>query len=311
MSDPVHLEGIGKQFGSHWAVRHLSLRIPDGAMYGIIGPNGSGKTTTLRMILGIISPDEGTLNVFGRKSHPSANTDVAYLPEERGLYRKLTVMRQLVYFARLKGMSRRDAYAAARYWLERLGLEDWGRQKLEALSKGMSQKVQFIATVISRPRLLVLDEPFSGLDPVNMESIRAVIQELRGEGTTVLFSTHNMQTAEAMCDRICMVYRGEKVLDDHIGDIKRRYASHALRLRLGPENRFEPASVAGVKVLMRQGCEWELDVDGDPRQLLREAIDCGAVELFASVEPSLHDIFVRIASPKPEEMEDTFTGGTP
>jgi ABC-2 type transport system ATP-binding protein len=254
------------------------------------------------MILGIIEPDSGQLAVYGRRSHPAANDDVAYLPEERGIYRKLTVMRQLTYFGQLKGMSGRDARAAAREWLERMGLGDWGKLKVESLSKGMSQKVQFIATILSRPRLLVLDEPFTGLDPLNMEVMKEVILELRDQGSTILFSTHNMDTAEMMCDRICMIYQGRKVLDDPLATIKQRYRSPAVQMVLGEGNDFCPSDLPGVTLLRQQGRLWEVMVEGDEQALLRQAVQAGSVQQFNALEPSLHDIFVRIARPKPEEV---------
>jgi ABC-2 type transport system ATP-binding protein len=305
---PVEMEGVSKSFGNHRAVEDLSLVVPEGQLYGIIGPNGSGKTTTLRMILGIIEPDSGQLAVYGRRSHPAANDDVAYLPEERGIYRKLTVMRQLTYFGQLKGMSGRAARAAATDWLDRLGLAGWGKLKVESLSKGMSQKVQFIATILSRPRLLVLDEPFTGLDPVNMEVMKEVILELRDQGSTILFSTHNMDTAELMCDRICMIYQGRKVLDDPLATIKQRYRSPAVRLVLGEGNGFSPADMAGVTVLRQQGRLWEVMVEGDEQALLRHAVQAGSVQQFNALEPSLHDIFVKIARPKPEEIQSMREG---
>lgn len=300
---PVEVVGVSKSFGEHRAVEDFSLLVPEGQLYGIIGPNGSGKTTTLRMILGIIEPDSGQVAVYGRRSHPAANDDVAYLPEERGIYRKLTVMRQLTYFGQLKGMSGRAARAAAGEWLERMGLGDWGKLKVESLSKGMSQKVQFIATIISRPRLLVLDEPFTGLDPVNMEVMKEVILELRDQGATILFSTHNMDTAEMMCDRICMIYQGRKVLDDPLATIKQRYRSPAIRLILGDDNGFCPADMPEVTVLRQEGNLWELMVEGDEQALLRRAVQAGTVQQFNTLEPSLHDIFVRIARPRPEEIQ--------
>lgn len=305
---PVEIDGVSKSFGEHRAVEGLSLAVPEGQLYGIIGPNGSGKTTTLRMILGIIEPDSGNVAVYGRRSHPAANDDVAYLPEERGIYRKLTVMRQLTYFGQLKGMSRRAASEAAAGWLERMGLGEWGKLKVESLSKGMSQKVQFIATIISRPRLLVLDEPFTGLDPVNMEVMKEVILELRDQGATILFSTHNMDTAEMMCDRICMIYQGRKVLDDPLTTIKQRYRSPAVRLVLGEDNAFCPADLAAVTVLRNEGELWEVLVEGDEQALLRQAVAAGSVRQFNALEPSLHDIFVRIARPKAEEIQSMREG---
>ncbi len=311
VSAVVELQDVTKLFGTHRAVDALSLTVPEGSIYGFIGPNGSGKTTTLRMILRIIEPDSGQISVFGRPSHPSANDSIAYLPEERGIYRKLKVGPQLIYFGRLKGMSGKDAEKSARYWLERLELADRWSEKTESLSKGMTQKVQFIATIMARPRLLVLDEPFSGLDPVNLEVIRSAVLELKREGTTILFSTHDMSTAEAMCDRVLMIYKGEKVLDGTLDEIRRRYGVDTIRLRMSGANGWDPSSLPQVESVRHLGQEWELRFNGSHHELLLAAMKAGEVERFERVHPSLHDIFVRIARPRepietlPEE-EDTY-----
>jgi ABC-2 type transport system ATP-binding protein len=308
MSDAVLLQGVRKRFGETEAVKGVNLSVPEGSIYGFIGPNGSGKTTTIRMILRIIEPDEGRIEVLGKPSHPTANDAVAYLPEERGLYRKMKVGAQLTYFGRLKGMSTRDAKREARAWLERLGLEDRWNEKTESLSKGMSQKIQFIATVIARPRLLVLDEPFSGLDPVNLEVIRQSVLELRREGATILFSTHDMGTAEAMCDRIFMIYKGDTVLDGSLAEIRQRYGEDMIRLRLAESDGWNPERVPGVEFCRDIGQSWELRYSGDSQELLREAMQHGRVEQFERTHPSLHDIFVRIARPS-ESLDETAEGG--
>ena len=194
-------------------MRDLSLQVPRGSIYGFIGPNGSGKTTTIRMILHIPLPDRGKIEVLGKEGTRAANDAVGYLPEERGLYKKMTVNRLLRYYASLKGMQRSRARAAIDEWLDRFELTQWRDKKIESLSKGMAQKVQFISTVIARPELLILDEPFSGLDPVNASVIREAVLELNAAGTTVIFSTHDMSAAEELCDFVFMIYRGDKVLD--------------------------------------------------------------------------------------------------
>ena len=300
----VELNGVSKIFGSHRAVSAVDLEVPEGSIYGFIGPNGSGKTTSMRMILRIIEPDEGTISVFGRTANRTDNDDIAYLPEERGVYRKLKVGQQLVYFGRLKGMSAREAKAAGQAWLERLGLEKWWGEKTEKLSKGMVQKVQFIASILARPRLLVLDEPFSGLDPVNLEAIREAILELRRGGTTVIFSTHDMHTAEAMCDRIFMIYRGEKVLDGTLNEIRARYGEDTVRLRMAHGIQLDPETLPGVVRALEWGQDWELRFEGDPQRILRAALERGAVDHFEITSPSLHDIFVRIANPTAEEASE-------
>lgn len=293
-----------KTFGEHRAVDAVDLEVPEGSIYGFIGPNGSGKTTSIRMILRIIEPDGGTIRVFGEPSHQTANDRIAYLPEERGVYRKLKVGQQLTYFGKLKGMSGRDARHAARAWLERLGLGEWWNEKTEKLSKGMTQKVQFIASVLASPRLLILDEPFTGLDPVNLEVIRAAILDLRRAGTTVIFSTHDMNTAEAMCDRLFMIYRGKKVLDGSLTEIRARYGTDTVYLRMGEGVGLDPQQLPGVTHVRDLGQSWELRFSGDHQAILRGAMECGAVERFELTSPSLHDIFVRIANPTEDELSE-------
>ncbi|MFP4541908.1 MAG: ABC transporter ATP-binding protein [Opitutales bacterium] len=298
----VELEHVSKLFGAHRAVDRVDLVVPEGSIYGFIGPNGSGKTTSLRMILRIIEQDEGQIRVFGQPTQQTANDHIAYLPEERGVYRKLKVGQQLIYFGKLKGMKTADAKRAAREWLERLGLEEWWGEKTEKLSKGMTQKVQFIASVLARPQLLILDEPFSGLDPVNLEVIRRAVLDLRRAGTTVIFSTHDMHTAEAMCDRIFMIYRGQKVLDGSLAEIRARYGSDTVRLRMGEGVRVDPARLPGVTHTRELGQDWELRFEGDPQGILRAVVELGPVERFEIASPSLHDIFVRIANPTSEDL---------
>lgn len=294
----VELEQVSKRFREHLAVDQFSMRVPESSIFGFIGPNGSGKTTTLRMILRIIEPDSGSVRVFGQPHHIAANDAIGYLPEERGLYRKVPVLRQLVYFGMLKGLTSAEARSAALSWLERLDLIRWKDTKLEALSKGMSQKIQFIATVLARPRLLILDEPFSGLDPVNLEAIRSVLLELKKQGTTLMFSTHDMHVAERLCDHICMIYKGRKVLDGSLKDIYSQYGEDTLRL--GYSDDTDPLA-AGLQAVSRArpcGRHWEMRFHAEPHQILKQAAELGPLEHFEISHPSLHDIFVRIAQPE-------------
>src|SRR5262245_57391005 len=226
----VEIDHVTKTFGSHAAVDDLSLHVPAGTVYGFIGPNGSGKTTTLRMIMRILHPDRGEIRVLGETTLGAANDRVGYLPEERGLYKQMKVRDLLRFYAELKGA--RDSRAAIAAWLDRMGLADWANKKVEALSKGMAQKVQFIATVIARPELVLLDEPFSGLDPVNAEVLREAILELKRDGATVIFSTHDMAVAEKMCDFIFMIYQGRKVLDGTLEAIQDAYGSDTVRVHV-------------------------------------------------------------------------------
>ena len=234
MTNAVQLSEVSKSYGDHLAVDQLDLQVPAGSIYGFIGPNGSGKTSTIRMILQIIHPDSGTVEVLGQRGVRSANDQIGYLPEERGLYKKMTVGKLLAYYASLKGMPKRAICPAIDQWLDRLGLSDWKKAKIEALSKGMAQKIQFISAAIANPKLLILDEPFSGLDPVNAEVLRAEILRLREAGTTVIFSTHDMSTAETLCDSLFMIHRGKKVLDGTLTSIQDKFGADTIRLRAAP-----------------------------------------------------------------------------
>jgi ABC-2 type transport system ATP-binding protein len=280
-------------------VDDLCLEVPAGTVYGFIGPNGSGKTTTLRIIMHILHPDKGEITVLGQRSHQAANDRIGYLPEERGLYKHMKVRDVLRFYAELKGC--RDSQEAIDSWLGRMGLADWADKRVQALSKGMSQKVQFIATVVSRPELVLLDEPFSGLDPVNLEAIRDAILELKREGATVIFSTHDMTVAEKMCDFIFMIYKGRKVLDGTLDSIQRTYGDDTIRVRLENDG-ASLASLPGVIKVTDFGRfqELRLDSGADSQSVLTALQARGRVQHFELAHPSLHDIFVRIASPEPE-----------
>ena len=298
--DAVQLTDVTKSYGDHVAVKDLSLHVPAGAIYGFIGPNGSGKTTTLRMILHIIHPDSGSIEVLGEQATRAANDRIGYLPEERGLYKKLKVRDLLSYYAALKGMAGGDARREGDAWLERFDLTETAARKIETLSKGMAQKVQFIATVITRPELLILDEPFSGLDPVNHEALRQAILELARNGTTVIFSTHDMSMAERMCDRIFMIFRGDKVLDGTLESIQQTYGSDTVRLRIDGGAELLEGHPA-VERVTDMGQYQEVRLAGDPQALLRSLVERTTVELFEIARPSLNEIFVRIAGPEAHE----------
>jgi len=293
----IEIEHVTKTFDGHVAVDDLSLQVPVGSVYGFIGPNGSGKTTTLRMIALILHADRGRIAVLGRDDHEAANDGVSYLPEERGLYRQMKVMDVLRFFARLKG------HAASRkeiqQWLERLGLAEWGQHKVEALSKGMSQKVQFIATVIAQPELLLLDEPFSGLDPINAEVLRELVLEQVRRGATVLFSTHDMAMAEKMCDTILMIHRGKKVLDGTLRQIQEDHGRDVVHVRLsGISGAHEKLrELPGVSQVTNFGNLQELRTmaGADRQRILAGLMALGIVEHFEVASPSLQDIFLRIA----------------
>jgi ABC-2 type transport system ATP-binding protein len=299
MSAAVEIDQVTKMFGSHTAVDDLSLQVPLNSIYGFIGPNGSGKTTPLRMIMRIFFPNRGHIRVLGEEIWQAASDRVAYLPEERGLYKKMKVRDVLRFYAELKGC--RHAEDGINEWLEKLGLSDWADKRVEALSKGMAQKVQFIATVIARPELVLLDEPFSGLDPVNAEVLREAILNLKKDGATVIFSTHDMAVAEKMCDFIFMIYKGKKVLDGTLETIQDAFGEDTLRVRLEGEN-AKLDGLPGVTNVTDFGRFQELRLDrgADPQAVLVALMQRGKVRHFEQSRPSLHDIFVRIAAPSIE-----------
>lgn len=298
----IRLDRVSKRFGNHLAVDDLTLDVPEGSVYGFIGPNGSGKTTTLRMILHILLPDSGRIEVLGDSRTAIVRDKIGYLPEERGLYKKMTVRRLLRYYGELKGASRTEIDKQISRWIDLIDLRPWLDAKIEALSKGMSQKVQFIAAVVSRPPLVILDEPFSGLDPVNAEVLREAVAALRRDGTTIVFSTHDMNVAERMCDRIFMIFRGRKVLDGTLPEIQSAYGSDLVRVGIDG-HAAALATVPGVLGASAHGNLHELRFTGDPQALLAALVARMPVRHFEIVRPSLHDIFVSIARPTPEEME--------
>jgi ABC-2 type transport system ATP-binding protein len=293
----VQLEGIRVRFGQQVAVDGLDLEIPVGSLCGIIGPNGSGKTTTLRTILRIYVPESGRVVVFGEHAATQDNRRIGYLPEERGLYRRMTVRRVLRYFAHLKQVPRPDE--AIDRALAELDAEGWDRKRIEQLSKGMAQKIQFIAATLGEPDLLILDEPFSGLDPVAMDVLRQAIRRLQRAGKTILLSTHDMAIAEQLCDRVVMIFRGRKVLDGSLEEIQQDHRQTWVQVGLPAE--FElPDELPGVIARRQVGRMTELQLT-EPQMrpvLLRHLTHCVDVERFVTVRPSLHDIFVQIAGPQ-------------
>ena len=305
MSEPaIRITHVTKRFDATLAVKDLSLVVPQGSVYGLLGPNGAGKTTTIRMMLDIIAPDTGTIALFGRPHRESGVLDnVGYLPEERGLYKKMQVRRVLRFLAELKGVKPKEADRRINSWLERLDLttpeKDWGNAKVDELSRGMQQKVQFIGTLLHEPQLVILDEPFSGLDPINAQALKDTVVELKRDGKTVIFSTHLMDNAERLCDSVCIIAHGEKVLDGEVAAVKESRGTRNVALAV------DGGALDGVRtVLQDRGLvaraddqnrffEIELATGADPQELLRRVIASGAnVSRFELVSPSLHQIFL-------------------
>ena len=295
----VRVDHVTKRFAGHTAVHDLSLEVRAGGIFGLLGPNGAGKSTTIRMMMNIITPDEGTVMLFGA---PGTGRDLAhrvgYLPEERGLYKKMKVLEHLIFLGEIRELSRSEARRRALAWLERLGLSDWSLRKVEDLSKGMQQKVQFIGALIHEPELVILDEPFSGLDPVNSKVMKDVVVEIARSGRTVLFSTHQMDQAEKMCDRVAIIARGEKVLDGALAEIKAAGGKRNIALA------FHRDAAQAVRVLEDRRlvsrvedngatAEAELAPGAEADEVLRALVASGAgISRFEVVEPSLESIFI-------------------
>ncbi len=299
----VEIENVTKTFGSVTAVDNLSLNVPQGCIYGFIGPNGSGKTTTLRMIMNIFYPDSGIIRTFGEETYGTTSARIGYLPEERGMYKKMKVRDLLQFYGELK--SNQKVNREVDYWLDRLDLSEWANKKIETLSKGMGQKVQFIATIVSKPELIILDEPFTGLDPVNVEAIKNAVLDLRSQGATVIFSTHDMNVAEKMCDFIFMIFKGQKVLDGTLVSIQDKYGNDTLRVRTeGGISALQ--NLHGIEKITDFGQlqELRLHPDDDHQKILSAIMSRTRVYSFELSKPTLYNIFLRIAGPEAKEDAD-------
>jgi ABC-2 type transport system ATP-binding protein len=294
----VKLDHVTKRFGEFTAVNDLSLAVRAGRIYGVLGPNGAGKTTTIRMIVNITAPDSGRIELFGQQITGALQDRIGYLPEERGLYKKMKVGEQLRFFAELKSVPGKEVEGRIDRWLARLKLTEWKYKKAIELSKGMQQKVQFITAILHEPDLLILDEPFSGLDPVNVELLKEIVLDLKAAGTTIIFSTHQMELAEKVCDDICLLNRSRKVLDGRLREIKQSFGRNSVSLRIEGSNGIldDPALISKleqhsdeVEVLLAPGAS--------AQELLKKLIAAGvAVSKFELIEPSLNDIFIQKVS---------------
>jgi ABC-2 type transport system ATP-binding protein len=290
----IRLSGVSKAFSGHIAVHPLDLDVPRGSIFGLLGPNGAGKTTTLRMVMNVLVPDAGAVEILGQVADAASRDRIGYMPEERGLYPRMVLEEQLVYFAQLKGLKRSEAQRRLGPWLERLGLADWRKRKLNELSKGMQQKAQFVATVLHEPDILILDEPMSGLDPVGMNVMRDVLLDQRRQGRTLVLSSHQMETVERLCDAIALINRGRKLLDGPVSEVKRRHGANTVALSFEGDGSFL-GGLPGVLSVSDSGryVEIRLAEGADPQVVLREASARLRVSRFEVMEPSLHDIFVQ------------------
>ncbi|MBC8217471.1 MAG: ATP-binding cassette domain-containing protein [Planctomycetes bacterium] len=291
--DAVAINDVCKSFGEVRAVSSLNVTAPAGSIYGFLGPNGAGKTTTIRMIMNIMRPDSGQIVLFGDHSVERAKSRIGYMPEERGLYRKMTVRKVLTYFGAIKDVTAADLARRVPQWLERMDLAKWADKKVEELSRGMHQKLQFAVTAINEPELLILDEPFSGLDPLNTDLLRSIILEMRKEGKTVIFSTHVMHEAEKLCDSILLINKGRAILDDSLANVRAQKSSHVVCAELEGDTDFV-SGLANVTEVRSEGNRLEITLkeSADSQELLRSLMERTRVRAFELKVPSLHEIFV-------------------
>jgi ABC-2 type transport system ATP-binding protein len=301
----LEIENISKRFGDFYAVKNLSFRIPEGSIYSLLGPNGAGKTTTIRMVMNIIIPDEGSIKVMTRDMDEAVKSRIGYLPEDRGLYPKMKVRELLLFLAELKGLRKTEAGGRIDVWLQRFDLTDWKMKKVETLSRGMQQKIQFIATIIHQPDLIILDEPFSGLDPVNTKLFKDIMLEMKKKGRTIIFSTHRMEQVEMISDNICLINKGEKVLEGSLSRIKQQYGKNTVVLDYEGDASFIE-SLPEVENVDDYGKHMEIKMKepADPQILLSKSVGKIKINRFEVREPSLNAIFIDEVGEK--DAQDTF-----
>ncbi|TET75552.1 MAG: ATP-binding cassette domain-containing protein [Candidatus Aminicenantes bacterium] len=295
----LEIENISKRFGDFYAVKNLSFNIPEASIYGLLGPNGAGKTTTIRMVMNIIIPDEGAIKILGGKMDEEMKQRVGYLPEDRGLYPKMKVGEILLFLADLKGLKRQEARKRIDFWLERFDLADWKQKKVEELSRGMQQKLQFIATVIHQPEIIILDEPFAGLDPINTKLLKDIMLEMREKGGTIIFSTHRMEQIEMICNNICLINKAERVLEGNLNQIKKQYGKNTVVLDYEGDAGFiknfpETDKIDDYGKFM----EIKIKEQTDPQDLLNKLVGRIKINKFEVREPSLNAIFIDIVGEK-------------
>lgn len=297
----LEAKDVVKQYSNHLALDHLSLKVPKGSIYGLLGPNGAGKTTFIRIINQITAPDSGTIIIDGKKLNKNHIYNIGYLPEERGLYKKMKVGEQALYLSRLKGMSKPDALRALKYWFEKFEITEWWNKKVEELSKGMAQKVQFITTVLHKPELLIFDEPFSGFDPINANLLKREIIQLRDEGATILFSTHIMSSVEEICDDIALINQSKKILEGSIDNIKESYSTGLYEfVYTGYFHKLKATLTSNYEILETIENEGQtkvklklLNPELSNNDLVKTMMQYGNIEHFNKIKPSLNDIFIQ------------------
>jgi ABC-2 type transport system ATP-binding protein len=295
--EALRASGITKRYSNHTALNQVSISIPEQTIYGLLGPNGAGKTTLIRIINQIINADEGQISIFGKPLHPDHIGMIGYLPEERGLYKKMKVGEQLIYLARLRGLTRADAITRIRFWVEKFAINDWLNKKVEDLSKGMAQKVQFVSTVLHQPKLIILDEPFSGFDPVNAQLITKEILEFKEKGSTIIFSTHRMETVEDLCDHIALIDKSKKILEGSKKEVKEKYRTNTFIVQ--HKGSF---SLNGKYELLSQAMKGDehfesairMSSDGTTNQLLRDLVSVTDVQGFFEKVPTMSEIFISL-----------------
>lgn len=293
MSNILEVHEIVKNYANHRALDQVSLSVPEGSIYGLLGPNGAGKTSLIRIINQITAPDSGHVLFDGKRLSPAHIEEIGYLPEERGLYKKMSVGEQAIYLAQLKGMKEKEAKAKLKYWFEKFELRGWWDKKIEELSKGMQQKVQFITTVMHEPKMLIFDEPFSGFDPINANLIKNEILELRNRGATIIFSTHRMESVEELCDHIALINRSKKVLEGKLSDIKQQFKQHMYGVEYSAS--IDWSEIPGIQLVEHTGHHIRLKTEQNmsSNELLRKLMTLGEIVHFSEEIPSANDIFIQ------------------
>lgn len=297
----LETKDVVKRYSNHVALDKVSISVPEGTVYGLLGPNGAGKTTLIRIINQITGPDSGEVYLQGEKLSKHHIYQIGYLPEERGLYKKMKVGEQAVYLAQLKGLSKSEAIRRLKYWFEKFEILSWWDRKVEELSKGMQQKIQFVVTVLHEPKLLIFDEPFSGFDPINAQLLKEEILGLRDRGATVVFSTHNMESVEEICDSIALINKSQKILEGTVGDIKKEYKANLYEVVIDTKESIESFISTGIELLDKQeighqdryALKLKLGKDGNTNELLQYMLNHGQIREFKEVLPSMNDIFIQ------------------